>query len=342
MMPDIVRRMRRTIRIQAESLLARVDLAVVHRSNYQRWLEEAVVYDPPAASGPSDPELRLDNPRLVELRRRYRSHPAAAASQWSDAFVAREVDLANFRGDNAYLWQRRLNMQPVNYALTTFYHQRYAPSALFDKLTEDRRFGVTAHDVDGTVVSRDLLDSISELSFIEAELGLSRMKMPTILDIGAGYGRLAHRATSAFNLSYLCTDGVALSTFLCEFYLRCRGAVGAQVLPLDEVESVLQGRRIDLAVNIHSFSECPIGAISWWLDLLAANDVEHLMIVPNTEMLLSTEPSGNRVDFMEMIKSSGFRLLKKQPKYPHSTAVQHHGIYPAQYFLFRRSEQDSI
>ena len=72
--------------------------------------------------------------------------------------------------------------------------------------------GVNLHDIDGMLVSRDLLDSINELTFLDDELGIAQRNM-TILDIGAGYGRLAHRATTAFeNLTYLCTDAIPLSS----------------------------------------------------------------------------------------------------------------------------------
>jgi len=328
----------RRLRSQAESLLARADLALVHRSNYERWLrEEAPPEVPPAGPETLDPELTPDNPRLVDLVSRYRRHPAAGPSQWTDAYIAREIKLNAFRADNAFVWQRRLNTDAVNYALTTFYLQRHAAFPLFDRLVEDRLFGVDAFDVDGQVVSRDLLDSATELSFLEEELGLSQRVRPTVLDIGAGYGRLAHRATAAIDgLTYLCTDAVAVSTFLCDYYLRFRKAQGARAVPLDEIGTALDGRRVDVAVNIHSFSECPISTITWWLDLLAGSDVEHLMIVPNTEQLLSTEASGARIDFSSVIGARGFSLMVKRPKYAHSAAVQRYGIYPAHHFLFSR------
>lgn len=328
----------RRLRSQAEALLARADLALVHRSNYERWLEEDAGSDErPAEPVVVDPELTADNPLLVDLRRRYRGHPAAAVSQWSDTYIAHEIDLNSFRADNAYVWQRRLNTDAASYALTAFYLQRHAALSMFDRLGEDRLFGVTAFDIDGRLVSRDLLDSMTELSFLEDELGLSQREGPTILDIGAGYGRLAHRATAAVDgTSYICTDGVALSTFLCDYYLRFRAAEGTEVVPLDRIGPTLDGRRIDVAVNIHSFSECPVSTITWWLDLLAASDVEHLMIVPNTEDLLSVEASGDRIDFTPEIESRGFSLVVKRPKYAHSDAVQRHGIYPAQHYLFER------
>jgi putative sugar O-methyltransferase len=164
-------------------------------------------------------------------------------------------------------------------------------------------------------VSRDLLDSVAELAFLDDELGISERKT-TILDIGAGYGRLAHRATTAFaNVRCLCTDAVPLSTFLSSFYLGLR-AVGdrATVVPLDRIAETLEATRIDVAVNIHSFSECPISAIIWWLDLLAENAVDHLMIVPNTEgRLLSKERNAPRIDFMPLVQARGFELLRTRP-----------------------------
>ena len=329
---------KRRLKTRADALLARVDLAVVRRSNFERWLE---VETPSYASVPGPPgtdeELRPDNPRLVDLAARYRGHAAAAHSQWSDEFVAGHVDLRNFRGDNAYVWQRRLNTQTVHYALTTLYHERHAPLGLMDTLEEDGLFGAYTYDVDGRLVSRDLLDSVAELTFLEELLGLSSLPNPTILDVGAGYGRLAHRTTSAFDVTYLCTDAVALSTFLSEFYLRFRQAKGAEVIPLDEVATALEGRRVDVAVNVHSFSECPSSAVEWWLDLLVAHQVEHLMIVPNGDRLLSTERSGDRRDLMPLLAARRFELVVDRPKYAHSATVQRHGVYPGRHLLFHRS-----
>ena len=191
------------------------------------------------------------------------------------------------------------------------------------------------------LVRRDLLVSIGELTFLDDEVGLSERPF-TILDVGAGYGRLAHRATTAFsNVRYLCTDAIPLSTFLSDFYLTFRGVRDrANVVPLDEIEEVLAAQSIDLAVNIHSFSECPVHAIQWWLDLLARNDVRRLMIVPNQGMrLVSKERVGPKVDFMPLIRAAGFELVRTRPKYADSDFMQIHGLhgsFPAFYFLFER------
>jgi putative sugar O-methyltransferase len=200
-------------------------------------------------------------------------------------------------------------------------------------------FGAETYDIDGSRISRDLLDSIIELNFLDEQLDISRRDF-TILNIGAGYGRLAHRATTAFaNVDYLCTDAIPLSTFLSRYYLDFRGAARVRVVPLDEIAGELAGRHVDVAVNIHSFSEAPISSIRWWLDLIAENDVEHLMIVPNTDTrLLSKELDGPKVDLRPLIEAKGFRLAHTRPKFP-SEFVQRHGIhgrFPMYYFLFAR------
>jgi hypothetical protein len=226
---------------------------------------------------------------------------------------------------------------PVNYALTTFYVKANDALELLGRLPEDDLFGAITHDIDGLVVTRELLDSVVELGFLEEELGLSKLPTPTILDIGGGYGRLAHRTTAALEgATYLSTDAIAESTFLCEYYLGFRASPGALAVPLDEIESTLKGRRIDLAVNVHSFGECPLASIRWWIDLLAERDVAHLMIVPNGEELLSKETTGARLDYLPLLRSKGFELVARRPKYAHSRTVQEHGVYPTWHYLLSR------
>ncbi len=76
---------------------------------------------------PADVEscLRHDNPRLLELRRRYHAldHPATVQSLWTNGYVQEEVDLRYFRGDNAYVWQPREMLTDLNYLLTAYYVQ---------------------------------------------------------------------------------------------------------------------------------------------------------------------------------------------------------------------------
>jgi hypothetical protein len=325
-----------------DTFLRRADLAVVPRSrlNQLNGARASPLPVPPLPPG-ADEVLRADHPTLADLERRYRGYPAADSSQWGGDFVRNAIDMRFFRANNAFVWQQWDLADPFRYGLATYFTRLQDRLSLFDRLVEDGLFGVETYDVDGTIVSRDLLDSITELTFLDDELGISQRDV-TILDIGAGYGRLAHRATTAFeNVSYLCADAIPLSTFLSGYYLGFRGvAERAQVVPLDRIADVVAGTRIDVAVNIHSFSECPVTAIEWWLDLLAESTVQHLLIVPNQEKrLVSKEREGPKVDLMPRIRERGFELVRQRPKYGGSDFMQKHGLHgraPMYYFLFAR------
>ena len=88
-------------------------------------------------------------------------------------------------------------------------------------------------------------------------------------------------------MRWLCTDAIATSTFLSEYYLGFRGVAGGtgsppRVVPLHELESTIAPGEVDIAVNIHSFSECSPAAIEAWLAFLARPTASaHLMVVPN-------------------------------------------------------------
>lgn len=265
-------------------------------------------------------QLRSDHPRLLELRRRYAAStlPMLAHTWWTPDYVAESVDLAHFRGDNAYVWQTRHMREAAAlrwYAYATDVALRDG-LGLFRALDEDGAFGCWVHRSRRfPALSRDLLDSVNELNFLERHASLTRIERLGILDIGAGYGRLAHRAGQALpNLAaHWCTDGVPESTFLCEFYLRHRGCARAHVVPADELTR-LEGAKIDLAVNVHSFSEMSLTAIEGWLDLVVRLGVPRLFVVPNEpEAFLSMEADGTRRDFTPSLDARGFRMKAREP-----------------------------
>jgi hypothetical protein len=104
------------------------------------------------------------------------------------------------------------------------------------------------------------------------------------------------------------------STFVAEYYLGWRGCVPpARVIPLHELEG-LRGWRFDLAVNVHSFSECTGAAVAWWVGWLAELGVPNLFVVPNEpEGLLSREIDGTRRDLMPVLDRAGYRLTAREP-----------------------------
>jgi putative sugar O-methyltransferase len=283
--------------------------------------------------------LRYDNPRLQELRNRYHNHPATRHSLWSNDYLRRELRLEYFRSDNAYLYQQRYSSN-ASYALTTNYVMSHDDLGLLGRLRDDELFGNFLVNFDDDLfVSRDLLDSVLEIDFINRELNLRNLSNLRILDIGAGYGRLAHRLVQALpNIERVfCADAIPESTFISEFYLRFRGVEQkAKVIPLDEIEQALTNRPVDLVTNVHSFAECTCESISWWLDLIAAHQVRFLFIVANGEELGSTEADNTNIDYLPAVVQRGYHLKTKQAKYSDSPSVQKYGLYPTYYYLFER------
>lgn len=262
------------------------------------------------------------HPDLVELRARYRrlASPFTPGSFWRRSRRLRDLNLAYFRGDNAYVWQLR---QLGNHArLKVFLFARYISSLdthkLLERTSEDGAFGCWTFDYQALPTSsRDLLDSINEMYFLDRHWGLLSKMDFTVVDIGAGYGRLAHRMVESVPdlRRYLCVDAIPESTFLSEQYLTYRRVDHkATVLRLDEVADRLVAERPDLAVNIHSFSEMPIAVIEAWIELLARSGVPALMIVPNEgDQLLSLEDDYVRLDFGPVLERHGYALAAREP-----------------------------
>lgn len=289
--------------------------------------------------------LRSGNSELAELQKRYaefereeglsEGHPL-----WSGEHL-REEDLLYFRGDNAWVWQLRgPNMNPLSYTLTYFYLKSIDRIGLLERFEEDEAFGAFTFTVDGKLISRDLLDSVSELTFLERHLGISDRPTFSVVDIGAGYGRLAHRFTSAFKNveQYLCTDAIPSSTHVSRYYLEYRGANRAASIPFDEIDETLSRVRPELAINIHSFPECSLESISWWMSLLRSHSVRYFMLVPNSLDHGGAHLTTNRgEEFGSIIARAGYREIACDPKYA-DPQVQLYGINPATYYLFELSE----
>jgi hypothetical protein len=280
--------------------------------------------------------LRPDNPRLVELQERYRAaDPRVTASPlWNEGTVGAE-ELLYFRGDNAYVWQVRGDSgNALAYALTYYHAKARDRDGLLDRLGEDGLFGIHVFDIDGRTVSRDLLDSAREIRFLQRHAGIGEGPR-NILDIGAGYGRLAHRLHQATGeaVRIFATDAFAPSTFIAEYYLRHRGAERASVVPLDEVDHLFAGTRIDVAVNIHSFSECSDEAVAWWVERLARHGVGRLMVVPNEDTIGRGGSLGDCRGLAPLFARFGYRETVREPRYD-DPLVQKYGIDPVHLYLF--------
>jgi SAM-dependent methyltransferase len=238
------------------------------------------------------------------------------------------------------MWQQR---RMGDLRLKLFVYLRYLEQLddrkLLWALGEDGAFGCWTYQyAEHPRVSRDLLDSVNELYFLDRVWGLFDRTEFSVLDVGAGYGRLAHRMTAAVPglAHYYCVDAVPESTFLCEYYLRYREVPAtASVVPLDELDRLPVGG-IDLAVNIHSFSEMSGAAIDAWLDVLVRLDVPNLLVVPNdAEGLLSVEASGSRRPAEHRILGAGYERVAREPIFLDANLPEMIGVGD-EYFFYQR------
>jgi hypothetical protein len=298
---------------------------------------------PPPIPSESAAYLHARNPRLLELRQMYQGldEKVRAASAWSEGCTA-GVDLANFRGSNMWVYQYGIeSLNERAHLLAAYYILANDRLGLMEKLTEDGAFGATTFKVAGKRISRDLLDSILEIDFLDRHLQIASRDDLSILDIGAGYGRLAHRMMDAFPLlgRYWLADVVAESSFVAEYYMKFRGLESRCALaPANEIDRIFQTANVNLAINIHSFSECSLTAVGWWLGHLARHQVKHLMVVPNAGnhggQLLRNNTGG---DMLPVIERNGYRLIARESKYA-DLEVQKFALNPTCYWLFELQE----
>lgn len=311
---------------------------IVRRADIYDWQKEDFQIETSEIILPDGARSYLSpsNHVLQEYEKRYRNsdYPVHDVSIWTEDRVSSE-NILYFRGHNAYVFQEgRFNRNIIGYLLAYYYIKSIDHRGLLDKLEEDNAFGAITYPIDGKQVSRDLLDSILEIYFLDSYLKLSEKTSFSVLDIGAGYGRSAYRMVKAFpNLkNYCCTDAIAVSSFLAEYYLSFRGVEDkAKIIPLDTIKEDLSSYSFDLAVNIHSFSECTLAAIEWWLSLLNENQIPYLLIMPNSGTNLFAQ---GKKDFRYLVEKHGYEYITIEPKYK-DPLVQKYALAPDYFHLFK-------
>jgi SAM-dependent methyltransferase len=316
----------------------------VARGRVIAWLRNRRGHSGRGVTAADRAALRVTNPDLVALRQRYAGleDVVGASPFWRPDYITPE-DLLYFRGDNCYVWQFQDGNTPEKYVLTYLYLKSIDTLGLFDVLSESGDYGVFTFPTGGAdrrgdpqLVSRDLLDSVCELLFLDRTLQISRRPGLRVLDIGAGYGRLAYRTVTALRTidTYFCVDAVPESTFLSQYYLSQKSAARADVIAFDD-QADLVGGAIHLAVNIHSFSECAIRAVDYWVSRCAELKIEYLFIVPNASARGGAAMRlVDGTDFSPVLARHGYRLWHSEPKYA-NPEVQKYGVSPEWYYLFR-------
>lgn len=288
-------------------------------------------------------ELSRDDERLKQLEIEYAKLNLVPVSAWKE--WAQGIDIQNFRAEHGYMAQM-WNMTEGRYQNTYDYALSLGMDDMLKYLGEDGAFGCVTFERDGVKFSRDLLDSAFEIRFLEENLGLRSYGYagPNVLDIGAGYGRFAHRLVQwRPEGTYVdCVDAVPLSTYLCRYYLQYRGVHGSSCsVPLHKLGVYNAGLSwpIDLACNMQSFSEMPLAAVDFWLGLCAAMNIPYFFLEPHSGDLVhphyvTTEVDGTRGDYYPLFAKHGYKLKVQQPKFPRDLAPNL--IYATDFLLFER------
>lgn len=252
-----------------------------------------------------------DEQRVESWRHAYAQHPVQVGL-WDQEHLSRGIDHGSVRGHSAYIFQDRMDGESVerSYRQLTARHPRLA-----SVLTEDGAFGAVTHKVQGNAVSRDLLDSIAEIGFLAEHFDLSLGG--GILDVGAGYGRLAHRLSESFPaIRVACADEIPESSALCEAYLQHR-RVRADVLGRFQVAQYLARVPVRMASAIHSFPEMSLPAIEQWLTLLSQGGIDYLFLVPNEigDLRASDRDDAARLSFVHVLSDWGYERICRRLKY---------------------------
>ena len=135
--------------------------------------------------------LSTSNPYLLHLVQNYQSLECGCHSMW-ETWRGR-IDLANFRREGDYLSQLEYGMSERKYWATFGYVAALDDRGYLSLFAEDDLFGVIHFPIGGRMITRDLLDSILEINFLSSHLGFAPADRLKLMDIGAGYGRFAHR-----------------------------------------------------------------------------------------------------------------------------------------------------
>jgi len=234
---------------------------------------------------PSTLNLHLDDPELKNLENNSNSKLSELA-MWQNFQNKVKARLINFAGDELYLTQST----PSDWYTKSAYDKvaeyamkegiRCSPEA-----TRDCEFGALAIQTKALgLVTRAWLDGMIEINFIKKHMNLQEK---IVLDIGAGYGRLAVLLSESEPTAKItCVDAVPISTFLCKKYTAAF-APQIKVVTIQEFESLKKTLSPDLAINVHSWSECSLKQNMQWIDTIFNMGTKNIFIVTHDPEMFS-------------------------------------------------------
>ena len=205
----------------------------------------------------------------------------------------------NFRGENAFVWQEKLGDNKETYIEYYRKIKSIDQDGLLNKTFECGNYGCLYYEHDGIKISRDLLDSVLEIIFLKSIF--KDLDKLSILDIGAGYGRLCKRFLDCYpKTHYYITDAIPFSTYFSQIYLDKRKD---NIIPLYDIENKLEEINFNIAINIHSFPECNLLDVEWWVKLINSNSIRYIFYISN-----DTEISSSGDSVTGIFENYGYKL----------------------------------
>ena len=207
-------------------------------------------------------------------------------AMWTDWQRKVRDSLPNFAAHPIYLDQSQSEAEYE--AVANYVFQRGATD--LSGMLRDAEYGARVVETKHGKLTRAWLDANVEIDFLRRNLGEDPLSEASVIDIGAGYGRLAV-PLSRLTARYLCVDAVPISTEVCRTYCnRHAPSVAVPSLP-DFLANHNAGRNtpFDLAINIHSWNECTREQIAAWLNVLGEAKVPYLFTVSHGQNDASIE-----------------------------------------------------
>ena len=186
--------------------------------------------------------------------------PLAELAYWNIWQQCVVEGLPNFAAQGMYVEQESVDPNEVTGVLTNLLCFEDLPGMDRDVRYGGRKF----YTLIGTV-TRMWVDGNVEIDFLRRKL--DDLKSLDVLDIGAGYGRLAVMLAPLVN-SYACVDSVRVSSIICRYYTSMHSSHPIEVYDTTQFRDTMSSLHPSLAINIHSWNECSLSQISRWLDVL--------------------------------------------------------------------------
>jgi hypothetical protein len=171
--------------------------------------------------------------------------------------------------------------------------------------TRDAEFGARVVETELGGVTRMWLDGNVEIDFIRRNI--PNMERLRVLDIGAGYGRLAVMMRPLVK-EYTCVDPVKVSTEICRTYTA---RFDPRVITLGIEEFVNSNAKYDLAINIHCWNECTLEQVDAWIEAIADRKIQHLFTVDHGRPGAAYNAWNNTGSFRPVIESH-YRMVKEE------------------------------